>query len=68
MSQLNTQNIDYDLLTVQELWNVIENLMIECIDKCSPIMSLDQNFEKISNITPSHIKNAMSKKSDRVIE
>ena len=41
---LSSLNVNYDVLNVQERWNIIENVIIECIDKCAPLVSVDLNF------------------------
>ena len=46
LSTLNTLNVNYGILYVQELWNFVENVMIECIDKCLPIVPIEQNLCK----------------------
>ena len=59
---LSSLNVNYDVLNVQELWNIIENVIIECIDKCAPLVSVDLNLKKSPSSIPSHVKNAMNKR------
>ena len=59
---LSSLNVNYDVLNVQELWNVVENVIIECIDKCTPLVSVNLNLKKSPSSIPSHVKNAMNKR------
>ena len=63
VSSLNTSNVNYGALSVQELWNFIENVIIVCIDKIAPLISVNLNRKKLHSNIPSHIKNGMNKRN-----
>ena len=62
VSSLNTSNVNYSALCVQELWNFIENVIIVCINKIAPLISVNLNRKKLHSNIPSHIMNATDKR------
>ena len=57
-----TGNLNWNSLNVQELWNVLENVIVHCVDQIVPMSNVVSNLNCKNQKIPSHVKSKINKR------